>query len=195
MAGIVFRVISSQTCCRPVLSPGRQSPWFTSVLSIKTSAPLRAEPKKKKKVDPRREQMMKERLKKKLKKLERVPPELIPIEDFVTSAKCLDETRVREGPKLSFEESERRALLLKQWSRYKYSQHQTEMAVIEEALEAQRQALEELKIESEDLYKAAIKPDTDLFPFQHQGPSYTPSIPNYEAPDGKYNDITRVYTQ
>ncbi|XP_073724202.1 large ribosomal subunit protein mL40 [Misgurnus anguillicaudatus] len=195
MAGIVFRVISSQTCCRPVLSPGRQSPWFTSVLSIKTSAPLRAEPKKKKKVDPRREQMMKERLKKKLKKLERVPPELIPIEDFVTSAKCLDETRVREGPKLSFEESERRALLLKQWSRYKYSQHQTEMAVIEEALEAQRQALEELKIESEDLYKAAIKPDTDLFPFQHQGPCYTPSIPNYEAPDGKYNDITRVYTQ
>lgn len=69
------------------------------------------------------------------------------------------------------------------------------MAEIKEALEAQRQALDELKIESEDLYKAAIAPDTDLFPFQHQGPCYTPPIPNYEAPDGKYNDITRVYTQ
>lgn len=54
---------------------------------------FRAEPKKKKKVDPRREQMMRERLKKKLKKLEKVPPELIPIEDYITPAKSLDETR------------------------------------------------------------------------------------------------------
>lgn len=54
---------------------------------------LRAEPKKKKKVDPKREQMIRERLKKKLKKLEKVPPELIPIEDYITPAKCLDETR------------------------------------------------------------------------------------------------------
>ncbi|XP_056628696.1 39S ribosomal protein L40, mitochondrial [Triplophysa dalaica] len=199
MAGIVCRtlsrVVSSQTsCCSHVVSV-RHTHWFTSILSPKTSVPLRAEPKKKKKIDPRREQMMKERLKKKLKKLERVPPELIPIEDFITSAKCFDETRVREVPKLSFEETERRALLLKHWSRYKFSQHQAEMAEIKEALEAQRQALDELKIESEDLYKAAIAPDTDLFPFQHQGPCYTPPIPNYEAPDGKYNDITRVYTQ
>lgn len=37
--------------------------------------------------------MVRERLKKKLKKLEKVAPELIPIEDFITPAKCLDETR------------------------------------------------------------------------------------------------------
>lgn len=54
---------------------------------------IRAEPKKKKKADPRREIMVRERLKKKLKKLERVPPEFIPIEDFITPTKCLDETR------------------------------------------------------------------------------------------------------
>lgn len=54
---------------------------------------LRAEPKKKKKVDPRREQVVRDRLKKKLKKLEKVPPELIPIEDLVIPTKCLDETR------------------------------------------------------------------------------------------------------
>lgn len=51
------------------------------------------EPKKKKKVDPRREQLARDRLKKKLRKLEKVPPELIPIEDFTTPTKCLDETR------------------------------------------------------------------------------------------------------
>lgn len=55
---------------------------------------FRAEPKKKKKTsDPKREQMVRERLKRKLKKLEKVAPELIPIEDFITPAKCLDETR------------------------------------------------------------------------------------------------------
>lgn len=37
--------------------------------------------------------MVKDRLRKKLKKLEKVAPELIPIEDFITPAKCLDETR------------------------------------------------------------------------------------------------------
>lgn len=104
-------------------------------------------------------------------------------------------SRIREAPKLSFEESERRAHLLKEWSRYKRTQHQTEMDVIQEALEAQRQALDELKLESEELYKAAVSPDTDTFPFQHEGPCYTPPITNYEAPEGKFNDITRVYTQ
>ncbi|XP_067249561.1 39S ribosomal protein L40, mitochondrial isoform X2 [Chanodichthys erythropterus] len=198
MAGIVCRtvsrIISSQASCSSVVAV-RQSHWFTSMLSLKTSVPLRAEPKKKKKVDPRREMMMKERLKKKLKRLEKVPPELIPIEDFITSAKSFDETRIREAPKLSFEESERRAHLLKEWSRFKRTQHQTEMDVIQEALEAQRQALDELKLESEELYKAAVSPDTDVFPFQHEGPCYTPPITNYEAPEGKFNDITRVYTQ
>lgn len=164
-------------------------------MTLKTSAPLRAEPKKKKKVDPRREQIMRERLKKKLKKLEKVPPELIPIEDFITPVKCLDETRERSAPKLSFEESERRALLLKEWSLFKQKQHMAEVQAIECALKAQREALEELKLESEELYQAALKPDPLLFPFTHEGPTYTPSKAEYEAPDGKYNDITKVYTQ
>ncbi|XP_026176685.1 large ribosomal subunit protein mL40 [Mastacembelus armatus] len=171
------------------------SPWLAPVLTLKTSAPLSAEPKKKKKVDPRRELLVRERLKKKLKKLEKVPPELIPIEDFIIPTKCLDETRERVAPSLSFEESEGRALLLKEWSRYKQEQHMAEVRAIELALEAQREALEELKLESEELYQAALKQDPLLFPFIHEGPAYTPPKTNYEAPDGKYNDITKVYTQ
>ncbi|KAJ8005749.1 hypothetical protein DPEC_G00121130 [Dallia pectoralis] len=175
--------------------PVRQGPWFASVLTLKTSAPLRAEPKKKKKVDPRREQMVRERLRKKLKKLEKVPPELIPIEDFVTSAKCMDDTRVRSAPQLSFEESERRALLLKEWSRYKQTQHRAEMEAVRVAVETQREALEELRLESEELYQAALMPDPLLFPFNRQGPSYTPPKDQYEPPEGKYNNITKIYTQ
>lgn len=193
------RVLSQQTAPSRFLLEEHhhvvQSPWIVPVMTLKTSAPLSAEPKKKKKVDPRRDLIMKERLKKKLKKMEKVPPELIPIEDFITPAKCLDETRERSAPRLSFDESERRALLLKEWSRYKQEQHMAQVRAVELALEAQREALEELKLESEELYLAALKPDNFLFPFTHEGPTYTPPKANYEAPDGKYNDITKVYTQ
>ncbi|XP_071380001.1 large ribosomal subunit protein mL40 [Centroberyx affinis] len=193
------RVLSRQTATSSFLMGENchavQSPWFASVMTLKTSAPLRGEPRKKKKVDPRREQVMRERMRKRLRRLEKVPPEFIPIEDFITPARFLDETRERSTPRLSFEESERRALLLKEWSRYKQKQHMAEMEAIEVALEAQREALQELKIESEELYQAALKPDTLLFPFSHKGPSYTPPKANYDAPDGKYNDITKVYTQ
>ncbi|XP_028853138.1 large ribosomal subunit protein mL40 [Denticeps clupeoides] len=189
------RVVTVLAATRAAAGPVRGSHWFASVLSAKTSLPLRAEPRKKKKVDPRRELMARERLKKKLKKLERIPPEFIPIEDFVTPAKCLDETRSREGPRIPFEESERRALLLKEWARYKHAQHRTEMAAVADALEAQRQALQELQLESEELYRAAVAPDHGLFPFAREGPCYTPPMPSYQAPDGKYNDVTRVYNQ
>lgn len=70
-----------------------------------------------------------------------------------------------------------------------------EVEAVECALKAQREALEELKLESEELYQAALKPDPLLFPFTHEGPAYTPPKAGYEAPDGKYNDITKVYTQ
>lgn len=70
-----------------------------------------------------------------------------------------------------------------------------EVRAVEGALEAQREALEELKLESDELYQAALKPDLSLFPFFHEGPTYTPPNPKYEASDGKYNDVTRVYTQ
>ncbi|XP_074525497.1 large ribosomal subunit protein mL40 [Halichoeres trimaculatus] len=193
------RVLSRQTAPSSFLQREHhhavQSPWFVPVMTLKTTAALRAEPKKKKKVDPKREQLARDRMKRKLKKLERVPPEFIPIEDFVTPSKYLDETRVRSPARLSFEESERRALLLKEWCRYKQKQYMAEMEAVEFALKAQSEALDELKLESEELYQAAIKPDLQLFPFSHEGPSYTPAKEKYDAPDGKYNDITKVYTQ
>ncbi|XP_077457176.1 large ribosomal subunit protein mL40 [Stigmatopora argus] len=202
MASVVFRWIGRISSCHSALSGivssqncGGLSSRITAVMTIKTSAALSAEPKKKKKVDPRRELMVRDRMKKKLKKLEKVPAEFIPIEDFITPTKCLDETRVRSAPRLEFDESEGRALLLKEWGRYKHEQHLAEMQAIQLALEAQKEALDELKAESEELYLAALKPDPLLFPFSNEGPSYTPPKTKYEAPDGKYNDITKVYTQ
>lgn len=194
----VWRVSIQHVLPRTLLvdcAHGARTSLFVPAMTLRTTTPLRAEPKKKKKVDPKRELMMRERLKKKLKKLEKVPPELIPIEDFITPSKCMDEARTRSAPVISFEESEQRALLLKEWSRYKQEQHMAEKKAVESALEAQREAMEELRLSSHELYQAALKPDFSVFPFTHKGPAHTPPKPKYEAPDGKYHDITRVYTQ
>ncbi|XP_068127673.1 large ribosomal subunit protein mL40 isoform X2 [Hyperolius riggenbachi] len=156
---------------------------------------MRAEPKKKKKVDPKREIVARERLKKKLKKMERVAPEFIPIEDFMTTSKHQEESRIRSAPQLSAEEQERRALLLKKWALFKQEEHKVEQRSIESLLESQRKALDELRLESKELYEAAVRCDPTLFPLESRGPCHTAPIPNYNPPDGKYNDITKVYVQ
>jgi len=65
--------------------------------------------------------------------------------------------RKREPTVLSFEESERRALLLKDWTRYKAKQHFREMAAVARVCWSQQRALEELRKESEELYQSAIQ--------------------------------------
>ncbi|CAH2295560.1 39S ribosomal L40, mitochondrial [Pelobates cultripes] len=173
----------------------RESHWQTSLLTLRSTLPMRAEPRKKKKVDPKREQAVRERMKKKLKKLERIPPQLIPIEDFTRPAMLLDDTRVRRPPQLPVEEQERRALLMKKWALHKQQEHEAEIKSVESLLEAQREALQELRLESEELYNAAMRCDSELLPLEKRGPCHTPPIPQYSAPEGKYNDITKVYTQ
>jgi len=64
--------------------------------------------------------------------------------------------RVRKLEPLSFEESESRALLMKQWTRYKLQQHANEMNTIQTAMLSQQVALQELRNESEELYQQAI---------------------------------------
>lgn len=73
--------------CQDKLNNGKESEscWYCF--------PCRAQPKKKKKVDVKKEQAQKERMKKKLKKLERAAPELIPIEDFITPLKYTESSR------------------------------------------------------------------------------------------------------
>uniref|UniRef100_A0A8C6Q8Q1 Large ribosomal subunit protein mL40 n=1 Tax=Nannospalax galili TaxID=1026970 RepID=A0A8C6Q8Q1_NANGA len=167
-----------------------------SLLSFWELIPLRAEPlRKKKKVDPKKDQAVKDRLKKRIRKLEKANQELVPIEDYITPVKFLDKSRQRSQEALSLEESERRALLLKRWSLYKQQEHLMERDAIRAMLESQQEALEELKLESPELYNEAIKRDTSLLPFEKEGPHYTPPISSYQPPEGRYNDITKVYTQ
>uniref|UniRef100_A0A669PE39 Large ribosomal subunit protein mL40 n=1 Tax=Phasianus colchicus TaxID=9054 RepID=A0A669PE39_PHACC len=187
--------LSSRSSRLPRPAPCRGSHWDTALLAGTASLPARAQPKKKKKVDPKREQAQKDRVKKKIKKLEKAAPELIPIEDFETPVKFSDSNRVRSLPPLSFEETERRVLLMKKWSLYKQQQDKAEKEAIRSLVEAQQEALQELRLESEELYQAAVRRDEELFPFERDGPDYTPALPGYDPPEGKCIDITKVYTQ
>lgn len=114
---------------------------------------------------------------------------------FSITLLCLLSNRVRSLPPLSFEETERRVLLMKKWSAYKQSQDRAEKQAIRSLVEAQQEALKELRLESEELYQAAIRRDEGLFPFERDGPNYTPPLPGYDPPEGKCIDITKVYTQ
>ncbi|KAM7050470.1 large ribosomal subunit protein mL40 [Molossus nigricans] len=198
------RVLGAVACA--LRSPGwRLGIWQTqirethqraSLLSFWELIPLRAEPlRKKKKVDPKKDQAVKDRLKKRIRKLEKASQELIPIEDFITPVRFLDKVRQRPQVELSFEEVERRALLLKKWSLYKQREHEMEREAIKCILEAQQEALQELQLTSQELHVEAIKRDPSLFPFEREGPDYTPPVSNYQPPEGRYHDITKVYTQ
>ncbi|XP_033619075.1 39S ribosomal protein L40, mitochondrial-like, partial [Fukomys damarensis] len=119
----------------------------------------------------------------------------ISIEDFITPLKYWDKSGQRPQVELPFEENEQRALLLNNWALYKQQEHETERDAVRAMLEAQQKALRELRLESPELYAEAIKRDLRWFPFEKEGPHYTPPVSDYQPPEGRYNDITKVYTQ
>lgn len=60
-------------------------------------------------------------------------------------------------------------------------------------MKAQEKALNELRLESEELYQAAIQLDNDLIPFKAEGPVVTPPIDKYVSP-AEYLPIAYEYT-
>lgn len=60
-------------------------------------------------------------------------------------------------PAASAESLEARALLLKQWSKYKLEQRLADVRMLDRISFAQQKALDELRNESEELYQEAIQ--------------------------------------
>lgn len=96
-------------------------------------------------------------------------------------------------PALSTEIKEQRALLIKEWSKYRNEQKVADVQLMDQLFQAQTKALTELRAESEDLYQEAIQPDFSFIPFYAKAPVVTPPIEKYESPDGEYNDISRKW--
>ena len=115
-----------------------------------------------------------------IRKTEIVPP-IDP--ESLLNTELLDASRQRSPVDISPEEKERRTLLLKEWSRHKMQQHKEDLQRVQELERCREEALKELKKSSLYLYEEAIKVEEHLFPVQFKGPTETPPIPDYMAPD------------
>ncbi|KAM3960553.1 mitochondrial ribosomal protein L40 [Aphomia sociella] len=171
-----------------------------SALQFKITEQLWAEPlKKKKKVDPAivkaREDRRRKKLEKQIRRLQKNARQLKPIDEMEVPLHLLDqmEKRKRPQPQLSAEVLEARALLQKEWTRYKRDEYVAQVAQIDRIMAAQRRALDKLYEESEDLYNEAVMPDLQLIPYSTSGPVATPPIKGYDSPDGEYIDVSKKW--
>ncbi|XP_057338585.1 39S ribosomal protein L40, mitochondrial [Microplitis mediator] len=155
--------------------------------------------KKKKKLDPaiikQRQERKRRKIEKQIRRLEKHARQLKPIGECEIPFKLVEEQkqRTREPPKLTPEILEERALLFKDWCRYKHHQYVEDLETTDTIILSQKKALEELKAESVDLYNAALELDLSLMSYEAKGPTFTPPIPNYQPPDGDYFDVTKKY--
>ncbi|BFF89258.1 39S ribosomal protein L40 mitochondrial [Drosophila madeirensis] len=160
---------------------------------LHTTPVLCAEPlKKKKKLDPQvikqREDRRKKKIEKQIRRLEKNARQLKPVEELEVPLELIDENdkRQRKLTPLGSAEVEERALLKKEWARFKHDERVADFQIIDRLVQSQNKALEELRRESEDLYQAAIEVDLQLLPVTLKGPVSTPPIKNYASPDGDY---------
>uniref|UniRef100_A0A0K8SNV1 Large ribosomal subunit protein mL40 n=1 Tax=Lygus hesperus TaxID=30085 RepID=A0A0K8SNV1_LYGHE len=192
-----------QKLCRPFadsLYASREISTFMEPLRIQMTTPLCAEPlKKKKKLDPQiikqREERKRKRLEKQIRRLEKNAKQLKPIEECEIPMEILNEksSRARPSPKLTREELNGRASLIKEWSLYRYRQNLNDAQMIDRIVLSQQWALDQLRAESEELYQAAVTPDEGLMPFIATGPVETPPIQNYDSPDGEFVDVSKKW--
>lgn len=95
--------------------------------------------------------------------------------------------------KLTEETREYRALLEKKWSQYMHEEKLKTFHSIDALVQAQTKALDELRLESEELYQAAVQPDPSMLPFKAKMIVHTPPIKDYESPDGEFVDISKKW--
>ncbi|KAF1763548.1 hypothetical protein GCK72_011814 [Caenorhabditis remanei] len=153
--------------------------------------------KRQKKIDPevakQREARRRKRLEKDIRQMQKHSKKPKPVDELtldVKSAKNIEERR-RPPTKLTLEEIDERAIALKNYSRSRLALQREDDKWIRGAIESQRKALAELKKLSPELYTSAVQPAANDLPLTIHGPSLTPPIKNYEAPDGDYIDTTR----
>ncbi|XP_026753381.1 39S ribosomal protein L40, mitochondrial isoform X1 [Galleria mellonella] len=197
----ILRQFSRLSLCSMTKTPvNSRNIATTNALQFKITDQLWAEPmKKKKKIDPAiikaREDRRRKKLEKQIRRLEKNAQQLKPIDEMEVPLHLLDNMDKRKRPQLqlSTEVLEARALLQKEWTRYKRDEYVAHVAQIDRIMAAQRRALDRLYEESEDLYNEAVMPDLQLVPFSTSGPVATPPIKGYDTPDGEYIDISKKW--
>ncbi|XP_014247581.1 39S ribosomal protein L40, mitochondrial [Cimex lectularius] len=171
----------------------------TSPVFVRLTPALLAEPlKKKKKLDPaivrQREERKRKKIEKQIRRLEKNSKQLKPIDECEVPTEILKDPTRQRVVSLSQETKYQRLEVFKQWSAYRRRQMLRDVQMFDRILYSQQKALDELKLESKELYDEAIKFDENLIPFKCQGPVETPPINNYDSPDGEYIDISKKWT-
>ncbi|XP_066590711.1 large ribosomal subunit protein mL40-like isoform X1 [Prorops nasuta] len=171
------------------------SPLYFKITNTLLGEPL----KKKKKLDPAivraRVERRKKKVEKEIRRLEKLSKQLKPIDEIEIPSELINmkEKRLRRPLILKEEEIDNRIHAIKNWNKYKIKQHLNDLRIIELLLFSQQNALNEVKVESEQLYNEAIQPAFTLTPYIAQGPTNTPFLESYDNPDGDYTDITKKY--
>ncbi|KAI8424915.1 hypothetical protein MSG28_006833 [Choristoneura fumiferana] len=196
----ILRQFSRLSILPPAKALTSRNICTTTALQFKITDQLCAEPmKKKKKIDPAivkaREDRRRKKLEKQIRRLEKNARQLKPIDELEVPLHLMDEMkkRKRPEPKLSADQVEARALLQKEWTKYKRVEYIANVAQIDRIMGAQRRALDKLYEVSEDLYNEAIMPDLQLVPYSINGPVATPPIKGYYSPDGEYIDVSKKW--
>lgn len=196
----MFLVSQFQKLATKSLLPSRSLSTSTAPLLFRFTPTLYAEPlKKKKRLDPAiikaRDDRRKKKLEKQIRRLERNAKQLKPIDECEVPLSLIDERkqRMRKLPELTVAVKEERANLIKEWSKFRNQQKMEDVRIIDQLVMAQEKALQELRLESEELYQEAIQPDLTLIPYFSVGPVATPPIEKYESPDGDYTDISKKW--
>ncbi|XP_050421864.1 39S ribosomal protein L40, mitochondrial [Adelges cooleyi] len=197
----MFKLFSSLSLNQHFVSGTvRSVSTYGGPLLFRSSAPMFAEPlKKKKRLDPQilkaREERKRKKIEKAIRKLEKVSKTLKPIDEVQLMASLANESGDRRRPSISHsnEKLEERIMASKTWSKYKHDEHFFNLQVINDLEYSQQRALNELREVSEELYQAAIEIDESLLPYNLEGPVETPPIENYQSPDGEYSDISKKW--
>lgn len=154
----------------------------SSILAPRLAALGRHDPslkrKKTHKIDKKKKQKKSSNISK--KPIEIFPP--VDPEAFI-DRNLLQKERVRNVVEVDEQEQERRILLLKEYSKYRNQQQRDELRKLQEVVMSRELALRELKKVSPWHYEEAVKTDDTLFPLHMKGPSETPPIVGYIAPD------------
>ncbi len=165
-----------------------------------TTSYLFAEPlKKRKRIDPqvlkRRTERKLRKLEKEIRRLESTKKQFKPIVELQLTPQIIKELPQRQRKEVDFEANNQLKIITKLWSIYKSEERLTELKSIKSMVDSQNRALNQLRKESQELYESAISVDNNLIPFKVEDvKKETPSIDNYDTPDGRITDLTKQWT-
>ncbi|KAK6635216.1 hypothetical protein RUM44_000467 [Polyplax serrata] len=163
-------------------------------LSLKWAEPTKA----KKRLDPAvikaREDRKRRKLEKMIRNRQKLDKQLKPIEECEMNKTTEEKLKLRQRVvNISEAVKEERAILMKKWCSYKQREGLSNILLIDRLINCQQNALNELRLESEELYQAAVKIDEKLIPLSFKGPVESPPKRDYSTPDGEYIDTSKKW--